>query len=504
METQWCVWMTNSQDREYVGVDQRIFENNSIPAAFINNAWVSRASGLGPCHLRINPRTEEAESKIEFASPQMADDAVRAARDAFPSFSQTSVDYRLSLLKNIRDAYAARLEDIGRAISREMGAPLSFAIREQAGAGYAHLDATINALEHFEFEASIKSTRVFREPIGVCALITPWNWPMNQVACKVAPAIAAGCTMVLKPSEYAPLSARIFAEIVANANTPPGVFNIVFGSGPEVGEHIARHPNVDMISFTGSTRGGVAVAKTAADTVKRVVQELGGKSPNILLPDLDQEQFLSSVKLGVKACFVNSGQSCDAPSLMLIPRNRIEVAEKAAHLAVLELVVGAGRDDDLGPLVNAAQFRRVQELIELAISENATLVTGGPGRPDGMDKGYYVRPTVFSRVTTEMTLAREEVFGPVIALMAYDTVEDAISIANDTEYGLSAYVSGNDYELLNTVAKQLRAGMIHVNNAALDFSAPFGGYKRSGNGREWGMHGILEYLETKAVMGFES
>jgi len=373
----------------------------------------------------------------------------------------------------------------------------------QAASGPQHIKAAIRALKSYEFEETIRSTRVVKEPIGVCGLITPWNWPMNQIAVKVAPALAAGCTMVLKPSEIAPFDAMIFAEILDAAGVPAGVFNLVNGDGPGVGTALSQHPDVDMMSFTGSTRAGVLVAQNAAPTVKRVAQELGGKSANILLDDADFEQ---AVKNGAGDVFENSGQSCDAPTRMLVPKNRINEAAKLAASVAETIVVGDPREEgtEVGPLVSQLQWDKVQGLIQKGIDEGATLAAGGTGRPEGLERGYFARPTVFANVSNDMTIAREEIFGPVLAILPYDDEDDAVRIANDTPYGLSGYVSSSNLDRARKVAARLRTGMVHINGAYADASAPFGGYKQSGNGREWGAHGIDEFLEVKSIYGYEA
>lgn len=465
---------------------------------YINGAWVDPVK---PATLDvINPATEEAYTKISVGSAADVDKAVAAAKAAFPKFSQTSKAERLALLKRILEVYNERAEDIAKAVSDEMGAPMSWARDAQVWAGRVHLEATIGALEKYEFESQRGTTRVIKEAIGVAALITPWNWPLNQIVCKVAPAIAAGCTMVLKPSEIAPISGIVFSEIMQAAGVPAGVYNMVNGDGPSVGQVMAGHKDVDMVSFTGSTRAGIIVAKTAADTVKRVAQELGGKSPNIILADAD---FELSVKKGVEGCFGNTGQSCDAPTRMLVPRARHDEALKIAKLAAEGHKVGDPKSDDtvLGPLVSEIQFNKVQGLIEKGIKEGATLVTGGTGRPEGLNRGYYVRPTIFGNVTRDMTIAREEIFGPVLAVMPYDSEEQAIEIANDTVYGLAAYVQSKDIAHARKVARQLRAGTVNINYPDWDTYAPFGGYKQSGNGREYADWAIHDFLEVKGIVG---
>ncbi|MGL3607184.1 aldehyde dehydrogenase family protein [Rhizobium sp. G187] len=467
---------------------------------YIDGAWVDP---MVPALLDVeDPSKEEPFATIAIGSKGDVDRAVAAAKVAFPSFSVTEPAERLALLRRILDAYNARFDDIADAVSREMGAPLHFARDSQAAAGRAHLEATIAAMEQFSFSELRGSTMIVREAIGVCALITPWNWPLNQIVCKVAPAIAAGCTMVLKPSEIAPISGLIFAEVMEAAGTPKGVFNLVNGRGPDVGQVMASHPDVDMVSFTGSTRAGVIVAKVAADTVKRVAQELGGKSANIILADADLE---SAVREGVEACFGNSGQSCDAPTRMLVPAEWHDEALHIAREAAESLAVGNPRDPDtdLGPVVSLTQFNKIQQLIEMGIEEGALLVAGGPGRPEGLTRGYYVRPTVFGHVSPDMTIAREEIFGPVLSIIPYQTEEEAIAIANDTVYGLAAYIQSNDINHARRVASRMRAGSVYLNYPAWDTAAPFGGYKQSGNGREYADWGIHDFLEVKGIVGWQ-
>ena len=449
----------------------------------------------------IDPSTEQAFTAISLGSKADVDLAVGAAKVAFAKFSQTSREDSLGLLRRILVSYNRRSEDLARAVSQEMGAPLTFAREAQVWAGRVHLEATIEALETYEFSELRGASLIVKEPIGVAALITPWNWPLNQIVCKVAPALAAGCTVVLKPSEIAPISGILFAEIVDAAGAPAGVFNLVNGAGPDVGQAMAAHPDVDMISFTGSTRAGIAVARTAADTVKRVAQELGGKSPNIILRDAD---FETAVRAGVAACFSNSGQSCDAPTRMLVPAERHEEALGIAADVAEGLKVGDPRQAgiDLGPVVSQVQFEKIQRLIEAGIHEGARLVAGGPGRPPGLNRGYYVRPTVFGAVRPGMTIEREEIFGPVLAVMSYENEDEAVRIANDTVFGLAAYVSSSDIDHARAIAARLRAGTINLNYPAWDVHAPFGGYKQSGNGREYADFGIDDYLELKAVVGY--
>jgi aldehyde dehydrogenase (NAD+) len=466
---------------------------------FIDGAWVDPVT---PQTIDvIDPSTEEVYTTISGGSAADVEKAVAAAKRAFETFSLTSQEERLALLKRILECYNDRFEDIAQAVSQEMGAPLPFARDSQAWAGRGHMEATIAAFEGYEFSEKRGSTTVVKEPIGVCALITPWNWPLNQIVCKVAPAIAAGCTVVLKPSEIAPISGIIFAEVMAAAETPKGVFNLVNGTGPGVGQVMAGHPDVDMVSFTGSTRAGIIVAKTAADTVKRVAQELGGKSANIILEDAD---FETAVTKGVQGCFSNTGQSCDAPTRMLVPAGRHDEVLSIAKKAAEALKTGDPRADgvDLGPVVSQIQYDKIQRLIESGISEGAMLVTGGPGRPDGLNRGYYIRPTVFGHVTPDMTIAREEIFGPVLSIISYEDEDDAVRIANDTVYGLAAYIQSEDITHARAVAKRMRAGSVYLNYPSWDTFAPFGGYKQSGNGREYADWAIHDFLEIKGIVGW--
>jgi aldehyde dehydrogenase (NAD+) len=466
---------------------------------FIDGAWV-QPQGRRELEV-INPATEAAVGKILMGTPADVDSAVAAAKRAFESFSQTTREERIALLERIINVFKTHLPRLAQAISDEMGAPKKLALGAQAASGLGHFMTTLEVLKRFEFEEMSGSTLLRREPVGVCGLITPWNWPINRISCKVAPALAAGCTVVLKPSEIAPLSAHVFAEILAEAGVPKGVFNMIDGDGPTVGEAISRHPDIDMVSFTGSTRAGVQVAKAAADTVKRVSQELGGKSANIILEDADLN---AAVKNGVLSMMSNTGQSCNAPSRMLIPAKLYDEAVKIAKATAEKPVVGDPQSDatTMGPVANKTQFERIQKLLQKGIEEGATVVIGGPGRPNGIDKGYFVRPTVFANVNNAMTIAREEIFGPVLTMIPYQTEEEAIRIANDTVYGLSGYVYSGNIDNARRVAAKLRTGMVHLNGASTDINAPFGGYKQSGNGREWGREGLKEFLEVKAVMGY--
>ncbi len=448
----------------------------------------------------INPATEAVAGRVTLGSVEDVDLAVRAARKAFATFSQTSREERIDLLERIISEYQKRFEDMAKAITEEMGAPAWLAQRAQAAMGVAHVQTALQVLKDYKFEEDRGTTRLVKEPIGVCAFITPWNWPVNQIACKVAPALAVGCTMVLKPSEIAPFSAWVWTEILEAAGVPAGVFNLVNGDGPTVGAALSSHPEVDMVSFTGSTRAGIEVAKNAAPTVKRVHQELGGKSPNIILDDAD---FQRAVGGGVASVMMNSGQSCNAPTRMLVPAKRMDEVIAIAKAAAEAHTVGdPSGNSKLGPVVSEVQWTKIQGLIQKGVDEGATLVSGGPGKPEGLETGYYVKPTVFANVTPDMTIAKEEIFGPVLSILGYDSVDQAVAIGNDTEYGLAAYVSGGDPEGVRKVAAKLRAGQVNLNGASPDLMAPFGGYKMSGNGREWGDHAFGEFLETKAILGY--
>ncbi len=466
---------------------------------YIDGKWVKPAAQKD--FPVTNPATEEIIATISLGSAEDVGRAVAAASRAFSTYSETTVDERLALLRRTMEIYKARADQMAEAVTREMGAPTTLARKAQVPAGLAHLAEAARVLENFEFDVVRGSTLMRKEPIGVCGLITPWNWPMNQIACKVGPALAAGCTMVLKPSELAPLSAYLFAQILDEAGVPPGVFNLVNGDGPTVGNAIASHPDVAMVSFTGSTRAGVSVASAAAPTVKRVTQELGGKSANVVLEDAD---IVKAVQEGVQTCFRNAGQSCNAPTRMLIPKRRVDEAVSAAKRESEATRVGdpSREETTLGPLVSKTQFEKVQGLISKGIEEGATLVAGGLGRPEGITNGFFVKPTIFSDVRNDMTIAREEIFGPVLCILPYEDEEDAIRIANDSPYGLAAFVSSGNLEHARRVAKQIRAGNVHINGARVDFSACFGGYKQSGNGREWGEAGFEEFLELKAVFGY--
>ena len=467
---------------------------------YIDGSWVQPAQSH-PLEV-INPATELPCATISLGGEADVNAAVAAAKKAFSSFGFSSRQERIELLESIIAEYKNRYNDIAEAISEEMGAPMSLAMKAQTGAGLGHLKTALAVLKEYRFDYQQGNSHIFKEPIGVCGLITPWNWPMNQITCKVAPAIATGCTMILKPSEIAPLSGYIFAEIMDKAGVPAGVFNLVNGDGPGVGTLLSSHPDVDMMSFTGSTRAGSLVAQNAAPTVKRVAQELGGKSPNIIL---DDEGFESAVKRGAFTVFNNTGQSCNAPTRMLVPADKMQLAGEIAAKAASRVVVGDPKDESttMGPLVSQTQFNKVQSLIKKGSEEGATLVCGGEGKPEGNDKGYYVKPTVFCDVNNQMTIAREEIFGPVLSILPYDNVEQAIQIANDTPYGLAAYVQGQDMNKVAKIAAKLRAGNININGQSGDLNTPFGGYKQSGNGREWGEYGFEDFLEVKAVSGLE-
>ena len=467
---------------------------------YIDGKWVAPAAASD--FSVTNPATEETIATISLGGIADVNKAVAAAKRAFPSFSETRLEDRVTLLRKIIEVYQSRMEEMAETISWEMGAPMSLTRAAQAPVGLAHLNEVVRILSYFKFEEMHGSTMMRKEPVGVCGFITPWNWPMNQIVCKVAPAIATGCTVILKPSELAPLSAYLFAQILDEAGVPAGVFNMVNGDGPTVGAAIASHPDIDMVSFTGSARVGVAVAQAAAPTVKRVTQELGGKSANIILDDADLEK---AVKQGVQSCFRNTGQSCDAPTRMLVSKAKMPAAIVAARQAAEATKAGnpLAEATHIGPLAGKAQFAKVERLINKGLEEGATLVAGGLGKPDGVTKGYFVQPTVFADVRNDMTIAREEIFGPVLCMIPYDDEEHAIAIANDTPYGLSGYVTSGDVDHARRVAKRIRAGNVHINGARSAFDGCFGGYKQSGNGREWGEAGLEEFLELKAIFGYE-
>ena len=450
----------------------------------------------------VNPATEQAVAQIALCGPDDVNLAVAAAKAAFETYGQSTLESRLALLEKLDGVFKRRFDEMVTAITTEMGAPHDLSRNSQAPCGPGHIEATIAAARALDWETRSGSrANLVREPIGVCALITPWNWPMNQLAAKVAPALAAGCTLILKPSEMSPLSAQLLAEMLDEAGFPPGVFNMLHGTGPDVGQPLSSHPDVDMVSFTGSTRAGIQVAKAAADTVKRVSQELGGKSPNIVFADADLPK---AIRRGVLHCFNNSGQSCNAPTRMLIEESVYEQAVALAVEAGAKVQVGdpSKPGSHIGPVVSKAQWEKIQSYIALGPTEGASIVLGGPGRPEGLTTGYYVRPTIFANVKPGMRVEKEEIFGPVLCLIPFKTVDEAIRIANDTPYGLAAYVQTGDDAKGKAVARRLRAGSVYLNGAPQDYESPFGGYKQSGNGREWGLHGLLEYLELKSINGF--
>jgi aldehyde dehydrogenase (NAD+) len=476
-----------------------MFKKENLNRFFIGGKWIEPA---GNARIDvINPSTEAPVASIAVGTAKDVDFAVRAARDAFPAFSERSTGERAGYLRQILEQYNLRRADVAAALSQEMGAPLKFALERQAAAGTRHLAYMISVLEKFEFERLEGPSLIRKEPIGVVGLITPWNWPIHQIVLKVAPAIAAGCTVVLKPSELSPLSAIIWTEVIEAAGLPAGVFNMVQGSGAEVGAAIAAHPDIDMVSFTGSTRAGKLVAQAAANTVKRVAQELGGKSANIILPTANLKD---AIEKGVAAVMGNSGQSCDGPTRMLVPAAKHAEALKIAKNAVGSIVVGPVDDEatTIGPVANRSQFEKVQGLIQAGIDEGAELIAGGTGRPHGLESGFFVKPTIFGGVSESMRIAREEIFGPVLVILAYRDEEDAIRIANDTNYGLASYVQSSDLGAAQRVARKMRSGRVYINYPAGDPGAPFGGYKQSGNGRECGAWGLEEYLEVKGVLGF--
>ncbi|NYT64699.1 aldehyde dehydrogenase family protein [Alcaligenaceae bacterium] len=465
---------------------------------YINGLWVTPHSTQ--TLAVVNPASEETYAHIAIGNAADVDDAVRAASNAFTQFSQSHRNDRVELLENLIAVYTRRSDEMALAITQEMGAPMTLSKQAQAKAGLRHLTQTLKVLRDYNFDERVNNTLITREPIGVCAFITPWNWPMNQVTCKVGPALAAGCTMILKPSELAPMSSLLFAEFIHEAGVPAGVFNLVNGDGQGVGQALASHPDVDMVSFTGSTRAGILVAKAAAETVKRVHQELGGKSPNIILEDAN---FEHAVTAGAQHCFNNSGQSCNAPTRMLVPADRHDEAVALATAVAAQTRVGDPMDaaTTIGPVISDLQYQRIQAMIQAGIEEGATLAAGGLGKPEGLTQGYYVQPTVFSNVNNHMRIAREEIFGPVLSIIPYQTEEEAIAIANDSVYGLAATVHSNDPARALAVARRLRSGMVHLNGAPADIAGAFGGYKQSGNGREWGRFGLEDMLEMKSVFG---
>jgi aldehyde dehydrogenase (NAD+) len=469
---------------------------------YIDGAWVEPLVTDKPAasFSVINPATEAVVGDVAMGSAADANLAVMAARRAFDAYSQTTLEYRTQMLEKLQGIFERRYTEMAQAISTEMGAPWNLAYDSQAECGPGHIKATLEAAKNFPFEKKSGRGDLYCEAVGVCVLITPWNWPMNQVVAKLAPALLTGCTVVLKPSEFAPLSAKLVGEYMDEAGYPKGVFNMVYGDGPVVGAALSAHPEVDMVSFTGSTGAGIAVAKAAADTVKRVVQELGGKSPNIIFADSDVE---ASVARGVKRCFNNTGQSCNAPTRMLVERSiyaqAVEVAVKTG--AQVQVIHPTVKGDGVGPLAMKRQFDTVQRYIDIGMNCGARLVLGGPGRPEGFDKGYFARPTIFADVTNQMPIARQEIFGPVLCMIPFDDEDDAIAIANDTPYGLAAYLSTNDPAKAKRVARRLRAGNVSVNASGNEYCNPFGGYKQSGNGREWGRFGIHDFIEYKIVNG---
>ena len=465
---------------------------------YINGEWVDPVT---PRSLDvIDPSTEEVAGHISLGSEEDVNKAVDAAAAAFPSWSAMSREDRLVIMNRIVEEFEKRVPEIGEAITLEMGAPKWLADGTQAAIGVNHFKTAIGVLEKFEFEEDRGTSRVTREPIGVCGFITPWNWPIHQICAKVAPALAVGCTVVLKPSEIAPFSAKLFADVLAAAGVPAGVFNLVNGLGPEVGQAIAAHPKVDMVSITGSTRAGIQVAEAAAKTVKRVHQELGGKSPNIVLEDADLE---AAVTGGINGIMMNSGQSCRAPTRMLVPNKLMDEVCAIAKEAAESWAPGDPKaDSKMGPVISAPQWEKIQGLIHSGVEQGAELVTGGEGKPEGLEKGYFVKPTVFRNVKNDMEIAREEIFGPVLSIIGYDTEEEAVEIANDTDYGLGGYVHSKDIDHARAVAAKIRAGYISINNAGLDLNAPFGGYKHSGNGREFSDQAFGEFLEYKSLLGY--
>jgi aldehyde dehydrogenase (NAD+) len=471
--------------------------------SYIAGEWVLPLTSAATVDA-VNPATEERIATIALCGPDDVDRAVKAARAAFQSYSAMPLDTRIGLVERLIAVFQRRFDEMVKAISSEMGAPYDLAHDAQAECGPGHLGETIKAARAMEWEKPIGGKAMLvHEPIGVCVLITPWNWPINQIAAKVGPALVAGCTMILKPSEMAPLSAQLFAEFVDEAGFPAGVFNMLHGTGAAIGDALTSHPQVDMVSFTGSTRAGIQIAKSAADTVKRVSQELGGKSPNIVFADDGLE---AAVTRGVLHCFGNSGQSCNAPTRMLVEASAYDEAVAIARRVAQTVTLGdpTARGAHLGPVASKAQYDKIQRLIEVAIDEGATLVAGGPGRADGFERGYFARPTVFANVTNDMTIAREEVFGPVLVMIAFKDEADAIEIANDTPYGLAAYVQSLDLDRARRVARQLRAGSVNLNGGGQDYCSPFGGYKQSGNGREWGEWGLHDFLEVKVMNGYSA
>lgn len=482
---------------DFAGFVNKWIKMINLRQFYINGQWVEPLNSHD--FVVLNPANEQSIATISLGSEGDVNKAVKAARSAFDTYGYTIRQQRLLLLERLLEIYMDRYQEMAEAISAEMGAPIDYANNNQAACGNGHIKAAINALKEYEFELPLVTGRVVKEPIGVCGLITPWNWPINQVTCKVVPALATGCTMVLKGSELSPLSCHLFAEMIHEAGFPKGVFNLVDGLGPVVGEAISSHPDVDMVSFTGSTSAGIAVSKSAANTVKRVTLELGGKSPNIIM---DHADFAKAVKQGVRSCFNNTGQSCNAPTRMLVPKSRYEEAVKMAKIIAESTEVGdpSKQGGHIGPLISAIHFDRVQAHIQTGINEGARLVAGGVGKPKGFEIGYFVKPTIFADVNNQMRIAREEIFGPVLCIISFVDEADAVHIANDTPYGLAAYISG-ECLTVERMAKRLRAGMISINGGDQGFDCPFGGYKQSGNGREWGKYGFEDYLEIKTISG---
>lgn len=471
---------------------------HNLQKFYIDGAWVE-PKGAEVLDV-LNPANNEVVSQIRLGNTDDVEVAVGAAVKAFPAFSQTSKEERVALLERIVEGYSARLEDLALATTEEMGAPIGFSRQAQVMAGLGHIKVALSVLKKTDFNEVMGTTTVVKEPVGVCAMITPWNWPLNQITCKVAPAIAAGCTMVLKPSEVAPRTAHIFAEILEEAGVPAGVFNLVDGDGPTVGAALSSHPQIDMVSFTGSTEAGKQVSIAAAENLKKVSLELGGKSANIILDDAD---FAKVIKRSVKGVMVNTGQSCNAQTRLLVPQDRMAETIEIAKAAAESVATGdpMGESTAMGPVVSQLQWQRVQALIQKGIDEGAELVAGGVGHPDGLEQGCFVKPTVFANVTPDMTIAQEEIFGPVVSIIAYSDEDEAIAIANDSIYGLSGGVYSADLDRAKAIAARMRTGMVHLNGAPADAKAPFGGYKQSGNGREWGIYGMEEFMETKALMG---
>ncbi|WP_457659433.1 aldehyde dehydrogenase family protein [Sinorhizobium medicae] len=464
---------------------------------YIGGEWVEPATQNDL--FVLNPATEKPIAVISLGTAVDIDRAVAAAKKAFASYSRTSVEERLALLEKLLAIYKRRYDEMADTITAELGAPKTMSREQQADVGVGHLQGFIDALKRLKLREKLPNgDTLLREPIGVCGLITPWNWPVNQIALKVVPALATGCTCILKPSEFTPLNAMLYAEMIEEAGFPAGVFNLVNGDGIHAGAALSKHRDIDMMSFTGSTRAGIAVSKDAADTVKRVTLELGGKSPNIVFADADIEERVTA---SILECFNNSGQSCDAPTRMLVERSVYDEVVEIARRVGMEARVGDPTKEGahIGPLVSHIQYERVQALIEAGVAEGATLLAGGPGKPEGFESGYFVRPTIFANVDNSMRIAREEVFGPVLSIMPFDTEEEAVAVANDTNYGLAAYVQTRDRERAERVASRLRAGMVHINGGPHRYGSPFGGYKQSGNGREGGMFGLEDFLEVKTV-----